>query len=125
MKKHIVNGQELPVFDPAAHKKKKLEKDVEADIGKYAKSKGCLYEKFTSPSRRSVPDRMITTKRGIIGFLEVKRPGERPTVAQEEDLKERQSRGCNAEWCNSVEGGKMFIDKLIELDGTSFVDDLL
>ena len=37
-----------------------LEKDIEAAFVKRVKSLGGTAEKFTSPNRRSVPDRLVT-----------------------------------------------------------------
>lgn len=90
-----------------------LEKDIEAAIGKYAKSKGCLFIKFTSPSNRAVPDRLIITPNGVIGFLEVKRQGCKPTPLQERKMSELAAQGCNVNWVDGVAGGKVFIDTLL------------
>lgn len=59
-----------------------LEKDIEKVVCAYAKSLDMLCYKFTSPSRRSVPDRMLVTSGGIVWFIEFKRRGEKPTPAQ-------------------------------------------
>lgn len=63
-----------------------LEKDIERKVCDYAKSLGMLCYKFTSPSRRSVPDRMFITKAGVVFFIEFKRRGEKPTAAQEVEI---------------------------------------
>ena len=39
--------------------------------------------KFTSPGRRSVPDRIVLARFGHVFFVEMKAPGKRPTPAQE------------------------------------------
>lgn len=59
-----------------------LEKDIETKVVAFAKSLGMLVYKFTSPSRRSVPDRMFITKAGVVFFVEFKRKGEKPTAGQ-------------------------------------------
>lgn len=89
-----------------------LEKDIEKAIGLYAKQHGCMYMKFTSPSQRAVPDRMIITKDGIIGFLEVKRAGQVPTKLQAIKMAELKQQGCNVTWCDNVGDGKVFVDRL-------------
>lgn len=43
---------------------------------------GGIAYKFTSPARRSVPDRIVTLPGGILAFVELKRPGEKPTKGQ-------------------------------------------
>lgn len=91
-----------------------LEKEIEAKIGQYAKSKGCLYYKFTSPANRAVPDRMIITPNGVVGFLEVKRKGERPTPLQDFELQRLKRLKANAAWCDSVDDGIWFVGWLLE-----------
>lgn len=91
-----------------------LEKDIEKKIGDYAKSKGCDFEKFVSPSQRGVSDRMITAPGGAIGFLEVKRGGEKPTKLQYARLQHRKKMGCTASWCDNVDDGKKFVDELVK-----------
>jgi hypothetical protein len=90
-----------------------LEKDIEKKIGDFAKKQGCLYYKFTSPARRAVPDRMIITPQGVIGFLEIKAKGKKPTPLQQIEIKRLQEQGCTADWCDSVESGRLFVTKLL------------
>jgi hypothetical protein len=90
-----------------------LEKDIEKKIGDFAKKQGCLYYKFTSPARRAVPDRMIVTPEGVIGFLEIKAKGKKPTPLQQLEIKRLQEQGCTADWCDSVESGRLFVTKLL------------
>jgi len=91
-----------------------LEKDIERKIGDFAKKHSCLYLKFTSPARRAVPDRMIITPQGVIGFLEVKAAGKKPTTLQMKEMELLASHNCNVTWCDTVEGGQAFIRKLLE-----------
>lgn len=60
-----------------------LEKDIEKKVCQAAKAMGILVYKFTSPSQRSVPDRLfiMPDRRGCF-FLEFKRAGLKPTPAQ-------------------------------------------
>ena len=90
-----------------------LEKDIERKIGDFAKKNGCLYYKFTSPARRAVPDRMIITPQGVIGFLEVKAKGKKPTLLQLNEIIKLTKQNCNATWCSSVEEGCQFIKILL------------
>ena len=59
-----------------------LEKQIEAKVCDYAKSKGVLAYKFTSPARAAVPDRMFISPDGRVWFCEFKREGQKPTAAQ-------------------------------------------
>ena len=80
----------------ATSKKGKLrEKDNEAHLVKVAKRHGGVMEKFTSPNRRSVPDRIGTIPcwDPLIQFVEVKAEGEAPTDAQQRDHDRRRAMG--------------------------------
>lgn len=90
-----------------------LEKEIEKKICDYAKSKGCYVRKFTSPNNRSVPDRLIIAPGGAVGFLEVKRGGEKPTKAQTLEIETLRKIGANAAWCDNVLDGKTFVDNLV------------
>jgi len=71
-----------------------LESYIERKLCERIKLKGGLCEKFTSPGRRSVPDRIVTLPGGVIEFVECKRPGKRPTAMQKLDHERRQALGC-------------------------------
>lgn len=67
--------------------KKHREKQIEARIVKRAKEHGGKADKFTSQSRRSVPDRIVTMPctDPPTFFIEAKAPGQVPTEAQERE----------------------------------------
>lgn len=69
------------------------ERDIEAFGVKAIERCGGTCEKFTSPGRRSVPDRICSLRRGVVFFIEFKAPGEKPTPAQERDHARRRARG--------------------------------
>lgn len=92
---------------------KVLEKDIEKKIVAYAKSKGCIVRKFTSPSCRGVVDRTVLTPHGVTGYLEVKRPGNKPTTLQTKELNALRGNKAPADWKDSVEKGKAFVDYLL------------
>ena len=52
-----------------------LEKEIEAYLCKRIKQLGGMCEKFTSPQKRSVPDRIITLPNNNIIFVETKAEG--------------------------------------------------
>jgi hypothetical protein len=91
-----------------------LEKDIEKAVCDYAKSKGCYVRKFTSPANRSVPDRIIVAPGGAVGFLELKRQGQKPTKAQASEIAALQMMGATAAWCDNVADGKAFVDRLLK-----------
>ncbi len=69
------------------------ERDVEAHLVKVAKERGYTAEKFVSPSRRSVPDRLVTGPNRTIFFVELKAPGKKVTAAQARDHEKRRNNG--------------------------------
>lgn len=81
-----------------------LERDIEQALCKRVKLIGGMCEKFTSPSRRAVPDRIITLPNGQIVFVECKRPGCKPTAQQELDHARRRAMGCRVIVIDSLEG---------------------
>jgi len=86
-----------------------LEKDVENTLVRRVKSLGGLCEKFTSPGRRSVPDRIITMPpNGQIIFVELKRPGGKPTDAQLKDHERRRALGCDVRVIDNLEDARAF-----------------
>jgi hypothetical protein len=85
-----------------------LEKDVEKALVRRVKALGGLCEKFTSPGRRSVPDRLVTMPDGKIIFVELKRPGSKPTEAQQKDHERRRSMGCDVRVIDNMEDARAF-----------------
>lgn len=63
---------------------------------------GCA-EKFTSPARRHVPDRLCTFADGLVWFVEVKRPGGRLTSGQCRDHTRRRRMGFRVDVVSSLE----------------------
>jgi len=70
-----------------------LEKEIEQALVKRVKELGGLCEKFTSPGRRAVPDRIVMLPGGRIVFVECKAPGKKPTELQSRDHERRRALG--------------------------------
>jgi len=85
-----------------------LESAIERAFVARVKSLGGMAEKFTSPGRRSVPDRLVTLPGGVIIFVELKRPGGKPTVAQLRDHERRRALGCDVRVIDSLEAVDAF-----------------
>jgi hypothetical protein len=58
------------------------ERDVEAALVAAVEAAGGLALKFTSPGRRSVPDRVVILPGKPVVFVECKAPGAKCTAAQ-------------------------------------------
>jgi len=99
-----------------------LEKDIEKRVCDYAKSLKMLCYKFTSPSRRSVPDRMFITERGVVFFIEFKRKGQKPTAAQWVEIKKIQATEVTVAVVDNVGEGKNVITSMELMHGPK--DDL-
>lgn len=82
-----------------------LEKQIEAKVCAYARSLGFLAEKFTSPGRAAVPDRLFTSPKGRMFFIEFKRTGEKPTPAQLADHEQRRKRNTLVYVIDTVDEG--------------------
>jgi len=80
-----------------------LEKNIESALVKRVKELNGLCEKFTSPGRRSVPDRIVTLPGNVVIFVELKAPGKRPTPLQLRDHQRRRALGCDVRVIDSLE----------------------
>lgn len=85
-----------------------LEKHIEAALVARVKVLGGTAEKFTSPSKRSVPDRLVTLPGGKIIFVEVKNVGKKPTLAQQADHARRRALGCDVRVIDNLEAANAF-----------------
>jgi hypothetical protein len=59
------------------------EKTLERKLTEAVKAMGGIAPKFTSPGFDGMPDRLVLLPFGRIGFVEVKRHGEKPRPLQE------------------------------------------
>lgn len=84
------------------------ESKIEAALVKRVKELGGKCEKFTSPARRAVPDRLVTLPGNIIIFVELKATGEKPTKLQAKDHREREALGCDVRVIDSLEAVNAF-----------------
>lgn len=99
--------------------KKIKEADVEEYLVKRVAECGGVAEKFTSPNRTSVPDRIVSFPwchnhevcgcEGWIVFVECKAPGEAPNAAQERDHERRRKMGFRVYVIDTFESVDAFI----------------
>jgi hypothetical protein len=91
-----------------------LEKQIEAKVCDYAKAKGMMVYKFTSPARAAVPDRLFILN-GRVFFIEFKREGQKVTPAQEREHHRLRQQAINVFVVDNVDAGKECIDTMCGL----------
>ncbi len=91
-----------------------LEKVIETKVCAYAKAQGFYCRKYSSPTSRSVPDRIFGFH-GAVFWIEFKRLGEEPTPAQEAEHKEMRAHGLTVYVADTVERGKSIINQYLVL----------
>lgn len=99
----------------AGRRENPLEADIESKAHAYARSLGILSEKFKSPNKMSVPDRMFSTHHGFVFFIEFKRRGKKPTPKQREDHAERRRRGFVVLVHDDLQGAKASISLMKQI----------
>jgi hypothetical protein len=90
-----------------------LEKTIERKVCDYAKLKGFLAYKFTSPQRRSVPDRLFISPKGKVFFIEFKAPKKYPTDGQYREIRRLRENGAEVYIVDDVDKGMEIIDEII------------
>jgi len=90
-----------------------LEKEIEAKVCEYARSKGVLAYKFTSPARAAVPDRLFIAQDGRMWFCEFKAAGKKPTPAQDREHTRLREQKVNVFVIDNVSEGKTMIDVMV------------
>ena len=91
-----------------------LESKVEGSVCDYAKKAyGFIPYKFTSPARRSVPDRLLIGPGGLHFFIEFKAPGKLPTPKQVREIKRLISLGHLVYVIDNISTGKWLVDTFI------------
>lgn len=87
-----------------------LEREVEAAVCAYAKTKGMIHYKFSSPAHRGTPDRIFFAPEGVVFLIEFKREGEKPTPSQVREAARISHMLTAVYLVDSVESGKEIID---------------
>ena len=62
-----------------------LESKLEQKLIAHIKKLGGIAYKFSSPNRKSVPDRLCVMPNGRVFFVELKAPGKAPTPLQQHE----------------------------------------
>jgi len=96
---------------PVQRDKRPLESEIETRAVAYGRSIGWEMRKYTSPSHRSVPDRLCQHDFATIIFIEFKRLGEKPTEAQAKEHRKLRMRGFIVYVIDNLEDAKRVLDK--------------
>jgi len=89
---------------------KKLEKEIEGYLVKQCKKMGLLTYKFSSPSNRGVPDRIVIGG-GKVCFFELKRPGEVLRPLQKHIKQKFEQQGTTVYVADSYELVDLFLER--------------
>lgn len=84
------------------------ESELESQVVKLCGKLGLLTYKFSSPSQRGVPDRVIMGG-GIVFFLELKKAGCKPTALQQRELKRISEAGIPSGWADNFNEAQLLI----------------
>lgn len=88
-----------------------LERDIEKKVKDYARSKGWLAYKFTSPGHAFVPDGLFVSPKGEAIFIEFKQLGKKATAGQLREHERLRNQNCLIYTVDNVEYGKEIIDE--------------
>ena len=100
------------------------ESEIESEVVKYAKKKGCIVIKLNGPNDRGKPDRAFFYL-GRVFVIEFKAPGKTTTLIQEGWLRKFRSQLFDAIVIDGIGTGKTAIDKFIEKTESEVDPDLL
>jgi hypothetical protein len=92
-----------------------LEKDIESKVCAYARERGLLAYKFTSPARAAVPDRLFIVPGGVMFFCEFKRQGQKPTPAQEREHKRLREYDVPVFVVDNVDAGMRMVNEMLRI----------
>ena len=82
---------------------------IQTSIVRYGKSQGFWVLRFEVMSMAGFPD-LLLLGHGRIAFIEVKRPGKKPTKLQFKRLDQISEHDIPAIWCDNINDAKEFID---------------
>ena len=87
-----------------------LEKQIETMVKDYARSKGWLAYKWTSPGHAFVPDGLFISPTGLVICMEFKQLGKKATPGQQREIERLVQHHILALVVDSVKQGKELID---------------
>ena len=107
-----------PLPKPSAVKQRHrlpTEAMIETRVVQYARARGLRADKFTSPNRRSVPDRIVLCPGGRMFFIEFKRPKlGKVTEGQAREHEDLRRLGFEVYVIDDIDEGKELIDRYVD-----------
>lgn len=91
-----------------------LEQEVERKFREAVKAAGGKAYKFVSPGNAGVPDRLVVLPGGRVGFVELKRKGEKPRPQQNYRIRELRELGCVVTVLDNPENIQNVINQILE-----------
>lgn len=88
------------------------ESELEKKFRERVRQAGGKAYKFVSPGNDGVPDRLVILPGGRIGFVELKRPGEKPRKQQKLRMAEFESMGCYTAVVDNIESIEGVIEEI-------------
>lgn len=88
------------------------ERELEGKFGKLVRAAGGKAYKFLSPGNDGVPDRLVVLPEGRIGFVELKRKGEKPRKQQMHRIRELEGMGCFTAVVDDLETAERVIARI-------------
>jgi len=85
---------------------------IELRIKRYAEIKLCLTYKFSSPSRKGVPDRIFIHNSNVM-FVEFKRLGKKPSRLQQYTIDAMLKIGADVHVIDNIADGEKLIDEFV------------
>ena len=86
------------------------ERHIEKRVGVYVKAMHGHWINLTGT--KGIPDRMILLPQGKVGFLEMKRPGNKTSAMQDIWLDRLRALGFKATWSDNYEDSVKFVESL-------------
>jgi len=87
---------------------------IELKVCQHANNRGIEHRKFTTPSRRSAPDRIFFAKGGLTMFIEFKRKGENPTSGQKREIIRLKALNFPVHVVDDIDQGKRIINYWVD-----------
>lgn len=88
-----------------------LEKDIEKAVKTYARKKGWIARKWSSPGNNGVPDDLFF-REGDLVIIEFKRFGRKPTPKQRDEHRRLRNQGFHVYVIDNKTDGKALFDRL-------------